>query len=242
MRRLLPAACLLAGCQVGGGDTAGLAVDPGFSGARYTLAFETTRLEDTEAGWAVETDLGYRVEVTGGSLTTYGVSLVACSDVVARSWLDRLSPVAAAHAGHGQEADPSTWSDPVTEDLLTPDPTSYGDLSFSAERYCRVHYLAYAATEGTASALPEDVGSSLRLVGTLTHPDGRTEPLDLSTGSGHGALLDLPADLWQEGTLHVVVRRELSGAFDGIDFATEAEPAWAVLGNLMQVTLEARSE
>ncbi|TNE91875.1 MAG: hypothetical protein EP330_04015 [Deltaproteobacteria bacterium] len=237
MRWLWPLSLVACAAEVPLLDT-GEALPPenGFSAARYTLAFDTTRLEATDAGWAVDTDLGYRVEITEGSLTTWAVALVACEDVVARSWLDVLLPT--AHAGHGTAADPSTWSSPLTEDLVNPEPRAYGDLVFDEALYCRLHYLAWRADEETAGAAAADLGLSLRLVGTVTHPDGHAEPLDVSTTYGHGALLDLPGDLYQQGTLEAVVRRPLSSAFDGVDFATDEDVAWTVLGNLMDVELQ----
>ena len=105
---------------------------PGFTGVSYTLAFDTTGIERQGDGWSVHTDLGYTVRITEGSLTTVGTSLVACADVVARTPLQRLWPT--AHAGHPGEVDPSTWSSPVTEDLVLAEPISPGGIEFPAER------------------------------------------------------------------------------------------------------------
>ena len=165
-----------------------------------------------------------------------GTSLVDCADVVARTPLQRLWPT--AHAGHPGEADPSTWSSPVTEDLVLAEPISPGGIEFPAERYCRVHYLVYQATETTPGSTQVDLDLTLRLVGELTDPEGNTEPLNLSTGDAHGALLDLDDEMLQEGTLDLVIRRPLAAAFNGVDFSSDPDPAFSVLGNLMELSLQ----
>lgn len=226
---------LVSACGVAADSVDTAAEVQAISGARYTLAFDTSRLDRARDSWSVETDLGYRVTVTSGSLTTYGVSLVACSDVVASSWLDVF--VASAHAGHGSIADPSTWSDPLTEDLLVAEPVVFGEILFQTEAYCRLHYLVYAATEDTEGASSADLERSMRIEGTVTNPDGHTRELLLDSGLGHGSLMDLPVLGGDGEVLDAVLRRDLGGVFDGIDFdqTSDEDVAWTVLGRLAAV-------
>ena len=138
----------------------------------------------------------------------------------------------------GRRRSPRTWSSPITEDLVLPVPTSLGGIEFPSERYCRLHYLVYQATETTPGSTQVDLDLTLRLVGELTDPEGNTEPLNLSTGDAHGALLDLDDEMLQEGTLDLVIRRPLAAAFEGVDFSNEPDPAFSVLGNLMELSLQ----
>lgn len=212
----------------GGGE---LALDA----ARYTLAWSTDGLVEEAQGWSVITDRGYEVHVREGSLTTYGLSLVACEDVLARG----LSPIASAHAGHGEQADPSTWSAPYTQSLTAPEPELYGELVFASARYCQVHYLLYAAREDTEGAGEADVGSTLRLEAEVLAPVQRT--LSLHVAPGHGALVDLPAIDGEGSVLELVARRDLAGMLDGIDLAsaTDEEIGWHALGRLADVSVQA---
>ena len=94
------AAVLLGGC--------GGAPPPSAHMVRYAVDWDragVTPLADG-AGWEVTNDLGYRVRVTRGYITTYSMELVECPKAAATSPLDHVATLlgrlieATASAGH----------------------------------------------------------------------------------------------------------------------------------------------
>ena len=212
------------------------------SSAEYTLTWDTSDVTWEAQGWSTTTDLGYVVHVENGWVGSYGLSLVACEDVIVRhsDLLWALIGVQTAYAGHsGDEIDPSALVLDQMESLATPIPHHYGPYLFAPDTYCRVHYVMSYAIEDASEDGRNLTGSSLWLEGTITGPNGDTWPLEVQSDVAHGTLRDLPqlanvadATLFTE---HVEIRvtRSLATMFDGIDFAQEpSDLDFDVLGNL----------
>lgn len=212
------------------------------SSAEYTLTWDTADVTWETQGWSTTTDLGYVVHVENGWVGSYGLSLVACEDVIVRGSdvLWSLVGVQSAYAGHsGDEIDPSALVLDQMESLATPIPHQYGPYLFAPDTYCRVHYVMSYAIEEAEAEGRNLTGSSLWLEGTITSPNGDRWPLDVQSDVAHGALRDLPqlANLANAALLteHVEIRvtRALATMFDGIDFNQEpSDLDFKVLGNL----------
>ncbi|MEZ4453171.1 MAG: hypothetical protein R3B09_27160 [Nannocystaceae bacterium] len=201
-------------------------------------------------GWTTVNDLGITVEVRRGYLVAFSAALSPCTPASAGASAPAptlperlLSAVAApssAWAGHTGIADPSQVEPIVIEDLGAPVDLRLGEQSFSAARYCWIHYLAAHATDA-ATGLPEDldlVGVTLYLEGTYSVAEGSAEEFTASIGAASGSLVELDGariDGSEGPSAHVVVTRDLGRAFDGVDLgAVDSEAlARAVLGNLV---------
>ena len=156
-----------------------------------------------------ETDEGWTVELSEVWVSDYSVALVPCPTA-------RLSRVGQARAGHGEELDDSTLIGPWAGAFLSGE---LGSVDFEADWYCEVHVLSSGVGEDT-----------LRLEGVARR--GEVEvPLSVATGLAYGELV--PLSVSGSGTYATVrIERDLGALFDGVDFATEEDLAWAVLGNL----------
>ena len=192
-------------------------------------------------------DLGYRVEIDRGYLTTYTVSLVACdrnSTVSLGSQVLRgvgRALAARAFAGHSDEVDDSALPYSTVEDLVALEATELGGTAFDADEYCEVHYLVGPASE-VAEDMPDDLaqlGATLTLVGVAYPADSSVGvPFSLWTDLANGELLAFTdstlAPLVGTGVEARILRRP-STWFDGVDFvsATESEINRAILGNIL---------
>ncbi len=213
---------------------------PSVDTVSWQLSWDDAGIQRTESGWSTVSDRGATVHIERGWLTTATVSLVACDDIVAYAHepadlLGDLLGIGTAYAGHPGDLDPSAWTTGCVEDLVAAKTVDLDPLAVGGQRYCRAHWAADAAWEGT-DALPDDrlIGATLVLVGSVALPSGRTRPLSVNGQVGWGSLQDLSlADAPDGGDLHVRVVRPLATLFDGIDFTDpDAEVDTDVLRNL----------
>ncbi len=193
------------------------------------------------------TDLGFRVELTRGYLTTESVEIFGCPAGTARSvWHSLLARDAFAHVTGA----PTRWGVPVVESLLAPsgaDATS-GDIHPAEGAYCRVKQ-AIGAADADASGLPADaamVGKSLFLTGTYARADEGPRPFTISsTASFDVETVFTKVELAVDGRsrLRLVLTRAGDRWFDGVDFQSEDESGMArtVLENVRR-SLGARVE
>ena len=219
--------------------------------ARYELTWDWGEAwEDEEVGWRVVLDDGVEVHVQRGYLVNYSVSLAPCDLAAAAPrppapWavalLDVVLGTSVAHAGHGDEADPSTARASRVEDLARPGVVVLDELSFAGNLYCRVHYLVARSDTGT-EAMPEEVdmeNASLHLEGTWQRPGEEAVAFEIHASLAHGLLPELDEVVVGEvaaGTSVVVtVERRLDGLLKGVDFEAMGgdELARVVLSNLM---------
>jgi len=231
--------------------------------AIWTLAWDTEGVTFPEAGGLeLETDLGYRVSVQSGRISSHSVSFGACdasaggaggagasrARSISSSALARWGlPVRSAHA-HTEGVDPSMIETSLVEDLTAPREVE-SDHSFTASRYCRAHWLL--ARPMTPTAGPDDVameGRSMMVTGTFER-DGEAHDFVIDTWWPHGRLVDLQdavaADAHDAarndgGARHAFVRvtRQLGQLFDGIDFETASDDqiAGLAIDNLVDGT------
>lgn len=192
---------------------------------RYRLAWRWGRAVRTpDGGWEVVTDLGYRVHVRRGYLTSYSMELVECPPLAPLSGL--FGPTS-AYAWHSADmTNPATVRSAPIESLLAPRAQDAGTVRLPPQAYCQVHYLVARAT--TASrGLPADVDmvdSSLDVEGTVQRDGAPPTTLVVKTASPNALLRPIArVDSGRQDTL-VVLRRDLGQLFDGIDFDTTRLP------------------
>jgi hypothetical protein len=168
------------------------------------------------------------------------------------------SPWLIAEGHSSGEDDPSAWVFAGVESLIDPAVVESEPIELASARYCQAHYLLAPisdASQGLAEAQaglslidPELslVGASVVILATWEPPGGgEATPFVLRSEQGYGKILELEITEalreLDDAEIEVVIRRELAGMFDGIDFAS-AEPddaSWQLLGNLAK---QARSE
>ena len=193
----------------------------------YILAWDVGDAERTPAGWQFSTDLGYRVALEEGYVTSYAVQALECEHAHGfAAWLRSL--VSVAFAGHPAEKNPAQLSKPTVENLLSLDRLKLGTVTVNEPSYCQVHYVAAKAPPGLEQTPDEVAGSSLYLQGTYQR-DAEVEPFvirsDLVWGKVHplqNADYDEVRALIGE-TLEVVLERKLDTLFDGVNFETDSE-------------------
>ena len=211
------------------------------SSVTYALAWDTSGTTPLpgEAGWAVTTDLGYRVEVTRGYLTSYSLFLGSCPEASLQVW-PSLGLVGTAHAGHSVLGDASTLLTPWVESLTAPQDTTLAPVTFPEARYCEASYLV-ARADGKTLNLPQDAelkNVSLLLEGRYLAPGAAAPtPFSYKTTLSHGANAEI--SLTGEGSsARITAHRRLAHLFDGIDLSTESEGRVlrAVLARLIEDT------
>jgi len=205
---------------------------------RYRLDWAVEGAEGRgAAGWSVTTDLGYRVHVTRGYVTSYSMELVECPrqspTPIARAGdvLRALAGEGTAFAGHSAGTpNPAAIRPMRIESLTSPAPAEVGDVLLQPQAYCQLHYLI-ARAGPDAVGFPGDVemhDTSLHVEGTFRVPGGTTDmPFTVHTAVANGGLFDRATGArepmrFDTGTsaLQVTVRRRLARMFDGVDFAT----------------------
>ena len=217
---MLLAATLLGACT--------RSAPPAPHAVHYVVAWARDGVVPAGDGWEVTTDLGYRVRVTRGYLTSYSMELVECPKA---AW-SVLSPPP-AWAGHSAGTpNPAAIRPMQVESLLATTDREIGAVTLAPQTYCQLHYLiARAGRE--AQGLPSDldmVDASLHVDGTYRAPaaDAPT-PFAIHTAIANGGLFDhtgaaapIRVDMGQ-GATRVTVRRHLGSLFDGVDFATTSD-------------------
>lgn len=202
---------------------------------RYRLTWAEGDVTAADGGaWEVTTNLGYRVRVARGWVTSYSTELVECprtADVDGPgAWPFAPAP---AWAGHNAGTpNPAAVKPMQVESLTDPAPHDAGTVLLAPQAYCQVHYLVARASHDSPG-LPREldmVDVSLHVEGTYRAPTDGGATADASftihTASAYGQLFarigDPPTDLRADpgrGGLDVEIRRRRSRLFDGVDFA-----------------------
>jgi hypothetical protein len=209
----------------------------------YDLVWDSSGIEMGDDGsWAVTTDLGYRVTITDGLLTTFSASLVPCPHF--HGVFDRLFgmlSLPAAWAGHSSAPDPALAGGPVEQSLTDRGVTRLGTVAVHEPSYCEGFTNwgsgATPETEALGTARP-----TLSLSGTWASSEGAVErPFTVDTTTGWGTtapLVDRAGDSvfaeLSSDPITISITRDLATAFDGIDFGTvdDATIATSFLRNL----------
>jgi hypothetical protein len=227
-RGLVLLALVAAGCRA-----SAVAAPPAAPHAvRYRLTWtadDVTPMPDG-AGWEVTSNLGYRVRVTRGWVTSYSMELVECTRSARATeevlWL--VTPTT-AWAGHSSGTpNPAAIRPMQVESLMDGAARDAGTVTLAPQAYCKVHYLV-ARAGNEAPGLPagvDMVDASLHVEGSYRAPDATTAAsFTIHTGSAYGQLFehvgDPPAALRVDtgaSALDVEIRRRRSRLFDGVDF------------------------
>ncbi len=232
MTTLLP--LLLTAC-------AGLELAPGdaieVASVAYQLDWDRTGAQQTADGWAITTDLGYRVFLEAGTVVTYHATLAPCEETTVASRLLGLALGAPAWADHAVVDDPSLVLASAAEDLVAGQALVLDPGTIETAEYCGFNWLLARGDEGTVYE-----GTTLALQAVWQAPDGAWGELAVQTDWADGRLLDW-VDLDTTGLepndapydLELVVERDLGRLFDEIDLATatDNEVPWALLENLL---------
>ena len=221
---------------------------------RYQLDWVLEGVTQTpdRTAWEVTNDLGYRVRVTRGYVTSYSMELVECRKDTAATPLASLGTFlwsvveGTASAGHATGTpNPAAIRPMQVESLTAPTAHQVGAALLAPQTYCQLHYLV-ARADREAPGLPADldmVDTSLHIDGTYRAPGTTADtPFTLHTAVAYGALFDhtvnssaaLHVDTGTSAT-QVTVRRHLGRIFDGVDFVkmTDRMIAGQVLKSLV---------
>jgi hypothetical protein len=200
--------------------------------ARYRLTWAAGDVTPTadNAAWEVTTNLGYRVRVTRGWVTSYGMELVECprSASAADELLWLVTPTT-AWAGHmSGTPNPAAIRPIVVESLMDGAARDAGTVTLAPQAYCKIHYLV-ARASGDSAGMPAGVDmadTSLYVEGSYRAPGATIDAsFALRTGSAYGQLFERvgnpPHPMLVDTGLHaldVEIRRRRSRLFDGVDF------------------------
>ena len=195
---------------------------------RYELTWATDGVErDADGGWTVRNDLGYRVHVGRGWVTSYSTELVECPKE-ASGW---SLFAGTAFAGHlAGTPNPAAVKPMRVESLTQPADGEAGVVTLAPQPYCQLHYLVARAGHDSPG-LPAEldmVDTTLHVDGSYRAPHAATDTaFTIHTASAYGQLFPLRVDTGREGG-DVVLRRRLASTFDGVDFARMPEKAIAL--------------
>jgi hypothetical protein len=185
--------------------------------------------------WEVTNDLGYRVRVTRGYVTSYSMELVECPKEPVATPVAGLGAFlwstveSTAWAGHSTGTpNPAAIRPMQVESLTAPTAHQVGAVLLAPQTYCQLHYLVARAGR-EAPGLPAEldmVDASLHVDGTYQSPGTSTETrFTVHTAVAYGQLFDHAAR--SSASIHVdsgssatrvTVRRHLGKIFDGVDF------------------------
>jgi hypothetical protein len=222
----------------------------------YSLEWDVAGLSRPASGvgWEIVTDLGYRVQLDAGYLSSHSVELIECDyrpQPLARlvSGLVASLVPAPAFAGHVLSPNPSAFRTTHVESLVAAAPITTSRIVVGGRRYCEVSYLV-ARAEVSAAGLPGDLdmaGKSLYVAGMYSLPGTAPERFAIAStvasggrvgffaaghfgDDGHRVELDTAS-----GDVVVRIRRRLGSLFDGVDFARQPRSDWAhaILANLV---------
>jgi hypothetical protein len=225
----LPVSLLLGGCEPSAPKT------PVAHQVHYRLdwVWDAARKTADGAAWEVTNDVGFRVRVRRGYVTSYSMELVECAkDTPSVAWLGTLlwsTLEGRADAGHATGTpNPAAIRPMQVESLTDPTAREVGVVLLAPQTYCQLHYLVARAGRD-APDLPADldmVDASLHVDGTYRAAATDAEvAFTLHTPAAYGALFDhttAPAASIHVDTgrwaMQVTVRRHLGRIFDGVDF------------------------
>jgi hypothetical protein len=200
-------------------------------------------------------DLGFDVTLEEAYLTTSRMEIVSCATnrreargfvpFIRELWAS-IWRVSEAHAGHSSLPDnAAALEHSVVEDLLMMDELLVGTRSLVDEPYCQAHFLT-AKASNTTEALPDALDMTDRTLyvrGQAFAPgSGELIEFEGSTSLGNGVLSSLAYEDSEtfvhqglDGSLEIIVLRDLRTIFDGIDFSSAGSNAigWRALDNLL---------
>lgn len=178
-----------------------------------------------------DTDVGYRVVVSKAYVNLSSVKIFGCDAPLASSFSERatrglrevftLERRAYAHT----EGSPTKLGAPLVEAMTGPGAgAALGELRPPGGRYCRVVQSLQAA-DGDARALPRDVamvGKTMYVAGTYAKGGQPPVPFEAESTASFDATTDVAFELSTTGARNVtvVLTRDTTHWFDGIDFAT----------------------
>lgn len=192
-----------------------------------------------DGSWSVTNDLGYRVRVARGWITSYSMELVECpkesrGEASPFGLLAAALGARAAWAGHlSGTPNPAAIRPMQVESLIEPVSHDVGAVTLAPQPYCQLHYLVARAGKDSPG-LPADlnmVDASLHLEGTYQARDAdRATPFTVHSDVAYGQLFNhvapagtsLHVDSGREA-VRVEVRRRRSRMFDHVDFARMAD-------------------
>jgi hypothetical protein len=178
-----------------------------------------------------DTDLGYRVVVSKAYVNLSTVEIFGCDAPLASSFSERAERglrdvfTLERHAFAHTEGSPTKLGAPIVEAFTGSGAgATVGELRPPAGRYCRVVQSLQAA-DGDARDLPTDVpmvGKSMYVAGTYAKGGQAPVPFEAESTASFDASKDLAFELSTTGTksVTVVLTRDTTHWFDGIDFAT----------------------
>jgi hypothetical protein len=220
---LVLALALTTGCDLGSSDLdeSGVALEPApiewqpeaGSLMRYVSIWDWSGAERAQTGeWVFETDLGVRVGIDLGYLTTSTMMLVPCTETEAGE--DQTTDFRSHTTISDDSLLAGPWIEPFAEQ---PEERQYGFATASGERYCSLHWLA---------ATSEELGASIQIHGWFEHEDGEREFFNATVALANGGLRPLYSSAMQAmdtlpatgGTVRLV--RQPARALDGVDIAT----------------------
>ena len=204
---------------------------------RYHLTWRRDRLEPAaDGGFVVVNDLGHRIHLQRGYLSSYRAQLVPCPEETMGQLLLQVLGIGVAHAGHSGEEDPSATVLGRVESLTDLTDQIWEEVPYVVETksYCKAHYLM-ARAEPSTPGLPDDralVGKSLLLEGTVERPGEAPVAFVLNTALASGRIgtlrapeseADFTLDPLTQGAA-VYIERDPAAFLDGLDFFTMTQP------------------
>lgn len=183
----------------------------------------------------LENDLGFQIEIQKGYVSSYSVRIYPCSTTSAHVFL----PIGVAWAGHSDVLVPGNWLQPWVENFLNLESIQQ-EKSFEEHRACSLVY-TIARADGSSGNLPTAVdlrNLSIYLEG-MWAKDGQEGTFSWSSSLPAERVFSLD-DCVDEGTtgtgMRVQLTRNISTAFDEIDFTTVDEQVGAlqIMTNLVQ--------
>jgi hypothetical protein len=224
----------------------------------YELAWDTEGVEfgARGKGWAVTNDLGYRVELLEGYLSSYSIAFLPCDNDPAakgppasgRLW--ELLGAATAYAAPSAVAfNPAMLLPGHIENLAKPRLRTTETRRPPPTRFCRVHYLV-ARAERDAVSLPfthqmVDVSLFVRGYRQSVH-DAEPVAFSIETKAANGVAQQVALTAGGEGVeidtarsnATATVTRKLATLFDGVDFAamTDKQVSRELLNRVIEGT------
>ena len=220
-----------ASSQIESQSTDTLTTEPILNGVEWVLDWDRTGTENhADGSWSVDTDRGYRVTVNTGWIITSAISLVPCTlgeDTGLFSWLGVLWG-RSAWAAHAPFSDGSMLELSAKEPLTPATTVVLPNLEFSKTQYCSSYWLLARGGPGTAAE-----HTSLFLDGTWSKK-GQSGTLFIDTDFTRARIADLDPISVTQRSPRAVLTRELSTAFDGIEFTSDNDysVAWSIISNL----------
>lgn len=208
-------------CQVAEDDLLEVAESATEHAVYYELDFSDDGVERTDDGLLIVTNLGYRVALHEGRLSTSAAQLVPCRS--ASAWFGAR----VAYAGHTVgDGDPSAVEGPLVEPLVAAAASELGS-ALSDRSYC-----AIGLSVGPSEELE---GFTLSLELSVETPAGWA-PRSLTSMSGFTRQAELGQTVDSgSAAAKLVVERKLATMFDDVDFdgMTDEVIADRVLVNLL---------